>query len=104
METDVQQHQILFLPEVAERLRLSPGTVNRLLAQRRKGEGHFPLPLSGTKCKGRWLASDVDKYIESLASINIPVQVQTVKQQKQNYQKRQEAARKILRQHGIDCK
>ena len=104
MDTTNTPHRILFIPEVAERLRVSIGTVNRLLAQRRKGEGHFPLPLSGAKCKGRWLASDVDKYIESLSSVNIPVHVPTVKQQKQNYQKRQEAARKILRQHGIDCK
>jgi len=63
------KHEILLLPEVAERLRVSTATVNRLLALRRKGEGTFPLSLSSFKGKGRWLASDVDDYIESLSNV-----------------------------------
>jgi len=90
-------HEILFLPEVAARLRVSVGTVNRLLAKRRNGEGTFPLPLTGHKCKGRWRASDIDKYLESLAPVYTPSKVQ----QEHDFQQRQEAARAVLREHGL---
>lgn len=67
-----KKHEILLLPEVAERLRVSTATVNRLLARRRKGEDElFPLPLSNApKSKGRWLSDDVDDYIKTLSSVN----------------------------------
>ena len=66
------KHEILLLPEVAERLRMSTASVNRLLARRRKGEDElFPLPISPTpKSKGRWLADDVDSYIKLLSRVN----------------------------------
>jgi predicted DNA-binding transcriptional regulator AlpA len=97
-------HQILFLPEVADRLRLSTATVNRLLSQRRRGEGTFPLPLSTFKGKGRWLASDVDHYIENLSTVNAsPKDTTPVKKPNaREYQNRQRAAKDILRKHGIN--
>jgi len=96
------KHEILLLPEVAERLRVSTATVNRLLAQRRKGTGTFPLPLSTFKGKGRWLANDVDSYIESLSTANVAVPpAKSKKQQEREFQRRQEAARETLRKHGI---
>jgi len=65
------KHEILLLPEVAERLRVSTATVNRLLSRRRKGvDDLFPLPLSTFKGKGRWLSGDIDDYIELLAKVN----------------------------------
>jgi len=92
----VQNHEILLLSEVADRLRLSIGTVNRLLAKRRNGEGDFPLPISAARSKGRWRARDIEKYIESLG---------IVKQGKNSdFQKRQAKARELLREHGIILK
>jgi len=100
------KHEILLLPEVAERLRVSTATVNRLLAQRRKGEGIFPLPLSSFKGKGRWLASDVDAYIESLSDCNIPanVPVRSEKRKARDFDERQKRAQRTLEQHGIKRK
>ena len=91
------KHEILLVHEVADRLRMSICTVNRLLRKRRNGEGNFPLPLYGKKCTGRWLASDIGKYIESLADVN-------KSQETPDYQKRKETVRAELRQHGIDRK
>jgi predicted DNA-binding transcriptional regulator AlpA len=96
-------HEILLLPEVAERLRVSTATVNRLLAQRRKGIGTFPLPLSTFKGKGRWNSADVDSYIESLSAVNViavPVKIPE-KQKAREFIDRQNSARKTLEQHGI---
>lgn len=58
--------EILILPEVADRLRLSKASVHRLLADRRRGVGTFPLPLS--KGKLRWLSTSIDQYVQSLSS------------------------------------
>ena len=97
------KHEILLLPEVAERLRVSTATVNRLLSQRRNGEGLFPLPLSTFKGKGRWLARDVDAYIESLSDCNVAanVPVKSEKQKAREFADRQERAKRTLEQHGI---
>jgi len=46
-------HTILLKPEVAKRLRTSVASADRNRALRRKGIGHFPLPLSQFKGKGR---------------------------------------------------
>ena len=98
------QHEILLLPEVAERLRVSTATVNRLLAQRRRGEGFFPLPLSTFRGKGRWLASDVDAYIESLSGCNTAssVPAKSDRQKSREFAERQKRARRTLEQHGIE--
>jgi len=97
------KHEILLLPEVAERLRVSTATVNRFLAQRREGVGRFPLPLSTFKGKGRWLASDVDAYIESLSDCNVTanVPVKSEKQKAREFADRQERAQRTLEKHGI---
>ena len=96
------RHEILLLPEVAERLRLSVASVNRLLAQRRRGEGTFPLPLSTFKGKGRWRAKDVDDYIESLSDCNvINVPVKSEKQRAREFIERQKRAKATLAKHGI---
>jgi predicted DNA-binding transcriptional regulator AlpA len=95
------KHEILLLPEVAERLRVSTATVNRLLSQRRKGEGGFPLPISQFKGRGRWLANDVDGYIESLSNCNGTVPVKSQKQKAREFIERQKRAQHALEQHGI---
>jgi|GEM_PF-2218717 len=95
-------HEIIFIGEVAKRIGLSVSTVNRNLALRRKGQGDFPLPISPSGGKGRWLASDVDRYVELLSTVNAADQVPFKRQGDKEYQKRQDAARATLRRHGID--
>jgi len=89
------KHEILLLPEVAERLRVSTATINRLLALRRKGQGDFPLPISNNqaKSKGRWLANDIDDYIESLSNVKVTPPVPPKRNHVRNYQQRQELAK-----------
>ena len=100
------KHEILLLPDVAERLKLSTASINRLLARRRRGEDElFPLPISNShaKAKGRWLASDVDDYIESLSNVKATPLVLPKRKQKRERQRREELA-KALERHGIKCK
>jgi len=97
-------HEILLLPEVAERLRVSTATVNRLLSLRRKGTGNFPLPVSAFKGKGRWLASDIDGYLESLSNSNRVPPASFAKSEKakaKEFTERQKRAQQTLERHGI---
>jgi predicted DNA-binding transcriptional regulator AlpA len=100
------KHEILLLPEVAERLRVSTATVNRLLAQRREGTGAFPLPLSSYKGKGRWLASQLDDYIASLSNVNdgTTVPAKSKKKQEREYSERQRKAKAALARHSTNKK
>jgi len=91
-----QEHEILLIGEVADRLRLSVTTVNRLLTERRNGVGNFPLTISAVGCKKRWLAKDIDKYIES--------QGMSEEDKNSDFERRQIAARETLRKHGIVLK
>jgi predicted DNA-binding transcriptional regulator AlpA len=98
------QTQILSVGDVAERIGTSVATVNRYLAQRRKGIGSFPLPISPFKGKGRWRADDVDRYIESLSAVNtsaVPVSVKSEEQKAKEFKERQKRAQATLAQHGI---
>ena len=95
-------HEILLIDQVAARLGTSVATVNRYLALRRKGQGSFPLPISPFKGKGRWLASDVDGYIESLSNANVAPPVKSEKQKAKEFIERQESAKATLRKHGIE--
>ena len=94
-------HTILLKPEVAKRLRTSVASVDRNLALRRKGIGHFPLPLSQFKGKGRWLESDIDDYIESLSNVNVtaPVPTQSEKKKAKDFDELQERAKVALARH-----
>lgn len=74
---------ILFIGEVAERCRVSVPTVSRWLCQTRNGVGRFPLPISENNCKGRWLSSDIDNFLQSRSAPSIVLStVSPVKQQK----------------------
>jgi len=74
---------ILFIKEVAERCGVSVPTVTRWLCQARNGHGRFPLPISEKNCKGRWLSSDIDNFLQSQSTPNIiPQNFSPVKQMK----------------------
>ena len=107
------KHEILLLPEVAKRLRISTASVNRLLTRRRNGEDElFPLPISNphVKAKGRWLARDVDEYIELLSSVNtakaapVPISPSKQRQEAKAYRERQQRAEQALQRHRINRK
>ena len=96
------RHRILFVKQVAARLGVSVASVNRYLALRRQGIGIFPLPISPFKGRGRWLESDIDRYIESLSACNATPPVPSKQKQERSYQKRQELATTgLAERHGI---
>ena len=68
------EHRVLTLHEVAAILRISPITVYRHLALRKKGIGNLPLPIDTgiAGAKLRWLASDVDVYSQSQSNTTTP--------------------------------
>ena len=95
-------HEILLIHQVAARLGVSVDSVRHYLAQRRKGQNSFPLPISPFKGKGRWLSSDVDHYIQSLSSVNdVAVPAKSKKRQERDYVERQQRAKATLERHGI---
>jgi predicted DNA-binding transcriptional regulator AlpA len=97
------EQTILLLDEVATLLRVSKSTINRWLAERRKGiRGNFPLPISLPGGKIRWLASDIDAYLQSQATQQPPINIPTCRQRHRNaktFQERQAAADKALERH-----
>ena len=91
--------KILLVGEVAALMRVAPVTIYRWLAESRAGRGMFPQPISCRKAKLRWLAADIERYVESQSAAT-PVFVSPVKRKK-DYERRQEAARAALARHGI---
>ncbi|MDR0327104.1 MAG: helix-turn-helix domain-containing protein [Planctomycetaceae bacterium] len=91
--------KILLTDEVAALMRVANVTIYRWLAASRSGQGNFPLPISRRKGKNRWLAADIERYIES-QSAGAREFVSPAKRRKE-YQRRQDAAKKALARHGI---
>ena len=91
--------RVLLIAEVATLLRVSHSTIYRWIAESRAGRSDFPVPISRRKGKSRWLATDIEKYIES-QSAGLPVFVSHAKQKKE-FRRRQDTANAILARHGI---
>ena len=88
--------EILLINEVAERLRVSPSTVNRWLSQARKGESTFPLPISVGGGKGRWLLSDIERWLESQSIVTMPTPARKQRRNAAAAQARQNATERAL--------
>ena len=88
--------EILLINEVAERLRVSPSTVNRWLSQARKGESTFPLPISVGGGKGRWLLSDIERWLESQSIVTMPTPAKTKRRNASAAQARKNATERAL--------
>ena len=88
--------EILLLPEVAQRLRVSPSTVNRWLSQARKGESTFPLPISVGGGKGRWTAASIDQWVASQAIASTPIPARKQRRNAAAAQARQNATERAL--------
>ena len=97
------KHTVIFTDGVVKRTGMSESWISRELDKRRKGQGNFPLPISPFKSKRRWLESDIDNYIASLASVNtdVPVPTKNKKQQEREFIERQNRAKQALARHGI---
>ena len=93
--------KVLLIDEVAALLRLSQSTIYRLIAESRVGRGDFPLPISRRRGKNRWLASDIERYLESLSATKAPVNFVSPAKQQREYRRRQDAAKAALARHGI---
>jgi len=90
---------VLLIEEVAEILGLSTFSVYRLVEQRRNGVGGFILPISKKGAKMRFLASDLEFYIQSRTS---PVSASPVRQSKADAKRRQERTTAGLQRHGLN--
>ena len=99
------RYRILLIKQVAARLGVSVASVNRYLALRRQGIGTFPFPISPFKGRGRWLESDIDRYIESLSACNATTPAPSYQKKERNYHNRQESATVgLMERHGINRK
>jgi len=66
---------VLLLYEVAALLRVSPATIRRWVAERRAGRGNFILPISEPGQQLRFLASDVESFLQTRSSVKPQVNV-----------------------------
>ena len=94
--------KIILIRELAAMLRVAPITIRRWLHRARKGENSFPLPIShGDGGTLRWLAADIEAFLQSQSNTIPPVTVSTTKQRREAKmsEHRQEAARQALERH-----
>jgi len=97
--------RILLIREVATLLRVANVTIYRWLAESREGRGHFPLPVSQRGGKLRWLATDIEAFLQSQSTAVPPVNVTSAtkrRQEAKEYRNRQERATAALRRHGFN--
>ena len=94
--------EVYIIDDVAAATRLAPVSIYKAVSDRRKGIGSFPLPISAPGGKLRWLASDIEAYLQSLSSTEPPVKVASAskrRQESKSFKQRQEAAQKALDRH-----
>jgi predicted DNA-binding transcriptional regulator AlpA len=97
-EVLLMEQRILLIDELASLLRESKNSVYRQYKQ-----GKLPMPLS-MPGKLRWLASDIEAFLQSRA----PPPVQSIpatkqrKKQEQEYQERQQLAEQTLERHKLN--
>ena len=65
MQKDIElvDTEIMFLPEVAERVRESMSNIRVKVNKSRKGEYDFPLPISKPRERLAWLRSEIMAYL-----------------------------------------
>jgi transposase len=59
--------QVIKIDEVAEMLRCSIPTIRRWLAEARRGERLFPLPLNQPNSQNLWKLEDIENWTENSA-------------------------------------
>jgi predicted DNA-binding transcriptional regulator AlpA len=84
---------LLNISEVAEMLRCSVATIRRRLAEARRGERRFPLPVNKWKEHNLWRAVDIENWTEN------PIQSKTETTKQTAARQRSETAG--LARHGI---
>ena len=98
------ENKILLIHEVAERLRVSTSTISRWLGQARRGQSTFPLPISATGGKGRWMSADIDRWLALQSAATIPMPAKTKRRNDGVFQERQSRATAVLQRHGLNRK
>jgi len=99
------EQNILLVHEVALRVRASVSSVNRWLHQRRKGQGNFPLPISPPGGKLRWLAADIERFLQSQSNVPssiVPTSIAQKRREDKAYERRQAEAAATLRKHATN--
>ena len=91
------EQRILLIDELATLLRESKSSVYR---QYKQGKLPMPLSMSG---KLRWLASDIEAFLQSRAPppVNAPTATKQRKKQGQEYEERQQRAEQTLQRHKL---
>jgi predicted DNA-binding transcriptional regulator AlpA len=95
---NIMTHTILLIDDLAELLRTSKSNVYKL-----KKQGKLPIPLS-MPGKLRWLASDIEAFLQSRAPppVNAPTATKQRKKQEQKYRERQQRAEQTLQRHKLN--
>lgn len=98
--------RILVIQEVASLLKISTSSIYRWIRKTRNGEGKFPLPLTlGPKgSKLRWLASDIEAFLESQSRTELPVHVTSSAKRQREVAQRQVEAKAVLQKHAAGRK
>ena len=101
MRRKKKKRKVLHIDGVANRVGMSVSWVQK---EQAKKESTFPKKISPPKCKGRWLASDIDRWLESQSSVNgvVPVPAKSKKRQEREFAERQQRAKQALERHGIN--
>ncbi|MDR0327355.1 MAG: hypothetical protein LBI05_03555 [Planctomycetaceae bacterium] len=97
--------EVYLIEEVAVKVRLAPVSIYKEVSDSRKGIGSFPLPISKPGGKLRWLASDIEAYLQSLSNNDPPAQIASTSKRRQEskaFKQRQAAAQKALERHRSD--
>jgi predicted DNA-binding transcriptional regulator AlpA len=92
---------VALIDEVALLNGVSESTIRKWLADRRRGIGTFPLPISKNGAKLRWLRSDILTYLSSQSQATQPVasSTQQVRRDQKEFHQRQAEAEKALARH-----
>ena len=100
--------EILFIREVAARCRVSVPCITLWTRLARNGQSRFPLPISEKNCKGRWLSSDIDEFLQSQSTPKIiPPNVSPVKQiqrEQRDFELHQAEIKRRLQEHAAGRK
>jgi len=86
---------LLNICEVAKYMRCSVNTIRRRIADARKGESTFPLPIHGSRKRGLWRQEDIELWSEAPPPDAHCIESPTVRN------RRLENTRKQLRKLGL---
>ena len=101
------ESKILLIDEVAIAVGMSVSSIRRWLRLAREGKMIFPAVISQPGAKLRWLASDIEMFLQSRSNTPLSIPVPNPVKQRQgekDRQRRNEIARQVLERHALGRK